>query len=438
MDPMTRDECPLFRSLFEETTGDPWRDVLQPALLGVASLVSERLARVAEEPDPVHRARCQAIGARALYALGRPVGARALLDQALRRPVSEAWALESLVGADPAPVLARRLGSGSPGERADVACDGALFALRRGDTEAARGWVARARTLCPDHGEAERWQAYLDGAGERAVPLLWSFDKPRRDLLDVLRRGRLTDPLLGHLDDLLPRAWQGMFSRERARRRHRDFVRCRQDLVSVSSGLARLRETGRVSRWLAADDFYARVDAEVPQVQVELCLDRARACQAEGRTAWGAVGACWRLAPRLTPRTRARLSLFLVLLALQEPALSGLAAHASGVVLAESPQDPDLLAGRAAALLLEGRTAQAVGLARRSLAVHRGSGLGLVLGLETLRRAGFEHRVRQALRRTRAHPLHGWIADVWLLDLEEPPLDPDVWDLAQGFAERGK
>jgi len=393
----------------------------------IPSLVDERLARIGLESDPVQRARCQAIGARALHALDRPSGARVLLDQALEVGVREALALEAVVGPEPGPLLEQLVATGGPGERADAACDGALAALRTGDTDGARGWVARALALCPDHAEAERWRAYLLGAGDRAAPLLWSFDRPQEDLLEVLRRGRVDDPLFGHLADLLPRAWEGMFSRDRQLRRHRRFARARP--APPDSGLALLRETGRIGRWLASDGDHALVGADHPQVQVELCLDRARACQAYARSAWAAVDACWRLAPALSPKLRVRLTLFLVLLALREPGLAGLADHATAVLLDELPHDPDLLAARAAALGLDGRTDQAVALARQGLRSHRGSGLGLVLALETLRRAGAVRQVRRALRQGITHPDHGWIADAWLLELDNPPLDGDIWDL---------
>ena len=428
MDPMTRDECPLCRSLFEERTGDPWRDLLQPALMRVPSLVDERLAAVSGESDPLLRARCQAVGARALHALGRPVEARALLAEALVVGVPEAWALAAVVGPDPEPAIARLVGSGSPGARADAACDGVLLALRAGETDAARGWVVRALAICPDHAEAERWGAYLEGAGERAAPLLWSFDKPQEDLLELLRRGRADDPLFGHLADLLPRAWEGMFSRERVTRRHQNFGRLRP--APVGTGLARLRETGRIGRWLGTDALYAGLGADDPRIQVELCLDRARACQAEGRSAWGAVDACWRLAPALAPEQRSRLTQLLVLLALREPGLAGLADHASATVLDELPRDPDLLSARAAALGLDGHTSEAVPMAKRALRSHRGKGLGVVLALETLRQAGAERTVRRTLRRAVVHPDYGWIADTWLLDLAHPPLDDDLWDQA--------
>lgn len=428
MDPMTRDECPLCRSLFEEHSGDPWRDLLQPALMRVPSLVDERLEAFSEEQDPSLRARCQAIGARALYALGRPSGARAQLDQALLTGVPEAWALESVVGPEPEAAIARLVGSGSPGERADAACDGVLLALRAGETDAARGWVTRALVVCPDHAEAERWRAYLDAASDRAAPLLWSFDKPQEDLLELLRRGRADDPLFGHLADLLPRAWEGMFSRERMTRRHQNFARLRP--AAVGTGLARLRETGRIGRWLAADHAYAGLAADHPQVQVELCLDRARACQAERRSAWGAVDACWRLAPALDPEIRSRLTQLLVLLALREPGLAGLADHASATVLDELPSCPDLLGARAAALVLDGHTSEAVPMAKRALRSHRGKDLGVVLALETLRKAGADRTVRRALQRAVTHPDYGWIADSWLTDLDHPPLDDDLWDLA--------
>ncbi len=421
----THEECPLCRCFFEEPTGDPWRDLLEPALLDVPSVVDERLPGLAAEADPVHRSRCQAVAARALLALDRPRTARALLDAALTGPAREGWTLEAVVG-DTEQALERLLATGHPGLRADAACDGALAALRAGDTDGARGWIVRALQLCPDHAEAERWAAYLEDAGERAAPLFWSFDKPDPELVEVLLQGRKDDPLMAHVDDLVPRASQGTFSRERTVRRLRHFRPGRP--APLGSGLDRLRQAGRTSRWLGCDGDYAVLGADHPQVEVELALDRARALQSWDRSAWPAAEAAWRLAPALTPPKRVRLVALLTLLALRESRLLGLADHATMAVLDEFPRDPLAEAARAATLVADGRMSEGVALGKGALKSYRKCGLALVLALEGLRRAGATRTVRRALRKALHHPDHGWLADVWLIDLELPPLEDAIWD----------
>lgn len=421
----TEDECPLCRSLFEEPTGCPWRDLLQPALLRVATLVDERL-RV-PDPDPEGQAVRQAVGARALLALDRTQEARQLLDLALATDVREAHAVEALVGSAPLASVVRLWRTGTPGQRADGACDGVLASLRAGDPVQARSWVGRALAVCPDHAEAERWQAYLDGASEHAVALLWSVDHQPVSIESLLAEGRATDPLLGHLADLLPRPWDGLLSRERMLRRHRSLQRERP--AAAGTGLARLRECGRVGRWLDRDQAYASLGADDPAVLAELALDRARACVDQGRSAWAAAQACWRLTPALGLFQRSRLTQCLALLALRDPRLAGIADHATALALEELPRDPDVVAARAAALVVCDRPAEASPLARRALRVERGSSLGVVLAIEALRRTGADRAVRRALRQRAQHPDHGWLADVWLMDPSVPPLEGEVFDL---------
>ncbi len=417
----------LSRSLFEPETGDPWRDLLQPALFDLGDLVDQRLSKLPLQVSSSGVGKVQAVGARALYALGRPVQARHLLDQALRTGAREALTLEAVVGCESSEVVASLVSSGSVGERVDGACDGVLAALRAGESWLATRWLNLARELCPEHAEAERWQAYLDLAGDQASPLVWSVDRRGEEIELVLEAGRARDPLLGHLADLLPRAWEGHLSRERMLRRHRSLKRGRR--ATPGSGLMRLHQAGRVGRWLDRDRSYDELPGDHPRVRVEIALDRARACQDEGRSAWSPAAECWQLAPALGLFSRARLVQLLALLALRDPGLSAIADHATEMVLDELPRDPDLLGARAAALVTTGQVAVAVSLAEQALKSLGGSDLGLVLAVETLRRTGAVRAVQRELRRRLEHPEYGWLADVWLMDLDLPPLSDDIWEL---------
>jgi tetratricopeptide (TPR) repeat protein len=425
-------ECPLCRSLFEEETGDPWRDLLQPALFQLSSLVDRRLQAIPARADTTEIGLILAVGARAYYALGRPKRARKLLDLALCTGVREAHALEAVVGVQPARAVHVHVQylvrHGTPGERADGACDGALGALRSGKPHRAAAWLEQALSICPEHAEAERWSAYLASAGDQACALLGAFDHREESIESELSKKRRRNPLLGHLADLLPRPWEGQISRQRMQGRHRSFQRGRR--ADSGSALHFLRETGRTSRWLDNDRAYADLRDTHARVRAELAFDRARALLAQGQSVCPAAEQAWRLAPALDLPHRSRLTQLLVLLAFQDPSAGPVAEHATSTVLEEFPHDPDLLAARAGALAVAARPKEALIPATLALKSHRGASLGMVLAVEALRRSGAEQTARKELARRAQHAEHAWIADVWLMDLNHPPWEGVYWDLA--------
>ncbi len=431
--PVTHDECLACRAFFERETGDIWRDVLQPALWKVPSLVTERLVRLERATPSDQLGLLFAVGARALFALGHGAEARSVLARGLETGDREARSLAAVAGPDGRVFVDELMEEGSSGQRADAACDGVLASLRAGDREAADRYLAAALRRCPDHAEAEHWAAYLRDAGIQAAPLLWSFDTEDDEALDTLFRGGRTDPLLGDLVALLPRASQGQLSQVRTRDRYGDFRPARP--APSGSGLERLRETGRCGRWLASDERYAELGADDPLVAAEVGFDRVRRALFGQRSPLEAAEGIEARVGELSPADRVRAVTLLTLCALREGSLEAPADRTTERGLLEQPPTPDLAAAPAAGRVLKGRVARGLPLARSALRSKALGEVGLILAIEALRRGGAQRGARRALQARVADPSVGWLAESWLEDLERPPLAmDDLWDFEDPWA----
>ncbi len=327
------------------------------------------------------------------WMLGDAMGAGRALEQALQTdvPGPDLAALATLALPDGDRWGRARLATGTPGQRADAACDLAWRALRDADVPGARDWVDAALAHCPEHAEALHWRRVLAEHGD--------------DTATVLDRG-LRDPLApGWADaiDLVPSPPLGWFSQSRLRRR----IICPPPSLAApeAQALAWLQDRGVCTRAMATDADYTTLSPDHGLVACEQALDLALCLEAEGRPARPAAVRAWALAHTVDHEAAKDAANVLVAMGCRREDVRAVALEAADLLHADNPTEPLWAAYRIHLLALRGQGRQVVASVEDLGPVERLDALSLSLVVESLRlvRAG-HRRIRGLLRRAQRQP----------------------------------
>lgn len=284
---------------------DPWFDLYLPAILGESAQVRAALADLGDADGTV-----LAVAARALEVLGMALEARRYAHRAMEKGGDEALALTTFLGSDgdALTVLRMRLAK-EPGRRADAACDRAVLALRRGNTEVARRWVRLAQELCPDHCEAARWLRFLD---ETVSPTRTTRRYQRDHRVARATHGR-------DVAELFPERARGWLSVERLRRRVRN-----DGMIWHSSAcaLGRLQNAGVREYYFALRQELVVLPAGHRLATLELLADRLVSLAEEGRDGVGTAEQLLEQARRMDDTARADAAALIAGLSLGQPSLA--------------------------------------------------------------------------------------------------------------------
>jgi hypothetical protein len=307
---------------FPTPTGvEPWWDIFLPATFGEIGVVLEAMERLHPDGDGL------AVGARALYVLGRGKEADRFVEKAIEAGGEEAEALATLLrpqGIERARL--RMLRCGRAGERADAACDLALLQLQRGDAIAAGAAVEEARTLCPDHTEAARWRRFLREAED---PLALVKEGMRGG-------GRLAGTPCGRdAVELVPVRMSGWISPERLRARVLGGVP-RELRAPAGCALGRLQDAGRHAFVFAMPGEHARLPADHPLATLEVVADELMARVGEGRPARDDARGLWEAAVAVDDVAADDAAHLLAGLATVDLALAPLAHHVADRMVARA------------------------------------------------------------------------------------------------------
>jgi hypothetical protein len=298
-------------------------------------------------------------------------------DQAVRHePVLHAL-LSGQTGPESHSVCLSRLTTGSPGLRADAACDLARLSYERTDPEAALSWIAHALTTLPTHQEALRWQRLLLAPPSESLP---------------------SSPAQIDLRALTPVSKNAWLSPERWRRRGISGRWTRP--ANPKSALFVLQERGVHTRLLAPESWWATQSHTHPGVELETGLDTVASLWRSKRPAAASAWLTWRLASSLSPAWVERLACIFARTCHFDPSLSQLGLLASGVACRMHPQSELWRATRARYLAENGQPERAVREARASLR-RSPSAETKRLSIETLDRCGY---LREAARAREAVP----------------------------------
>jgi hypothetical protein len=280
--------------------------------------------------------------------------------------------LSSMIGPDPERACERRLEVGSPGLRADAACDRSWLAWKAGDHAKAASWASRAREIHPKHIEAENWHRLL-----RSMPLPSGRSAAQMDQ-----------------QSLCPRQGNAWLSPERWRRRGLSGRWTRP--APVTTALFTLQERGVHTRLLANEGFWMDHPHDHPAVDLESLVDRVLSATRSLRPASIPAWQAWELASRLGPRWVSSLACFLARLALRVPSLLRIGLLASGVACRLHPSPPFWHAVRARLLAECGQARRALQDAR-SLLRNRDPVIRS-LAISTLKRLGHHREAQRASR----------------------------------------